>query len=555
MTVPEALQNSTIFAYLLPLVSAILLTQLLMPAVVRLARGLNAVDHPNERKVHRQATPRMGGVAFLAALLLVPFSFVDVSISAYGFLLGLIIIGATGVADDIVELSPRIKFAGIIAGSTIFLLLSGTAITNLGDLVGLGNIETGWLAIPITLVAMVGFVNAINLSDGLDGLAAGIGLIATFFIVCFAYAIGDHFSLILALVLFGSMIGFLYFNAYPARIFMGDTGSLVLGYTLAALSLMLLKSAHGHLVSPVTMGLLLGLPLADTLYVMMQRIAKGKSPFLPDKTHFHHRLIHLEMSHHGAVALFYGLIFFYGCIAVLMAGQAVWLQMLALLALILMTYLPLVYLERIQFSFHAFMDTGREAGANKPFFSKMTHFLGLSIPFMTWLIPASLVVPVCVISPSFELLLWMAAVIVMVLLLYPWYGHHDDSWSQGLIYLLVFTLLLAINMAPDAWIQSYLQAVAALLTAWVVLKLWFKRHRRIFLTTGLEILLLIISWLVPWIVGSFGLLPTENQQLLYVVCAQSVIFLLAMKIIMRRQPRRNRPLLFSLLLLVGVALL
>ncbi len=162
---------------LLPLFSSVLLTMLAMPVVVRLAERLGAVDHPNERKVHVQAVPRMGGLAFLVSLLLIPFTMLDINHITQGFLLGLFIVGFTGIADDMFDISPKLKFLGIISGTGVFLVMSGAAVANLGDLFATGNIETGWLAIPITLIGMVGFINALNLSDGLDGLAAGITLI------------------------------------------------------------------------------------------------------------------------------------------------------------------------------------------------------------------------------------------------------------------------------------------------------------------------------------------------------------------------------------------
>jgi len=549
------LENSTAFDYLLPLVSAILLTLLLMPTVIRLAQKVGAVDQPNERKVHQISTPRMGGVAFLIALLLIPFTFLDISSESQGFLLGLIIIGATGIADDILEISPQVKFTGVILGSTVFLLMSGTSITNLGDLFGFGDIETGWLAIPITLLAMVGFVNALNLSDGLDGLAAGISLIATFFLASFAFSIGDQPGLMIAVVLFGAMIGFLYFNTHPAKVFMGDTGSLILGYTLAALSLMLLHSGEGRLISPISMGILLGLPLSDTIYVMLRRIRKGNSPFLPDKTHFHHRLIELGLSHAGAVAVFYGLIFLYGCVAVLFAESQQWLQSLVLLALILTTYLPLALLERIGFSFHIDEDGLLSDSKQGAYFNMATRWLGHSIPTVTLLIPVSLMLPIFTLTLSGDIAVFTASVVAMVVALYPWKDRHDVSWSHGLLYLTVFVLLLAVNSSSESWVQSYMFAVTALLACWVILKLCFKRHLRVFLTTGLESLLLIFSWLIPWLAGRFDLVSADSQHLLYVVCSQSIVFLIATKIVLRRQPRRNKPLLISLLLLAGITLI
>jgi UDP-GlcNAc:undecaprenyl-phosphate GlcNAc-1-phosphate transferase len=550
-------ESNIFITYALPLISSVILTLLVMPVVVRLAQRIGAVDHPNDRKVHVTATPRMGGLAFFISILLIPFTMLEISSVTQGFLLGLFIIGFTGIADDIFDISPKLKFLGIIAGSGLFLVMSGTAIVNLGDLFATGDIETGWFAIPLTLIAMVGFINALNLSDGLDGLASGITLIATFFLGCFAVAIGDQNSLMIAVVLFGSMIGFLYYNAHPARVFMGDTGSLILGYVLACLSLMLLKSGEGAVISPISMGILLGLPLSDTIYVMTRRVIKGKSPFLPDKTHFHHRLIDLGLSHGGVVGVFYGLVFFYGCVAVLCAGSIEWLQSLVLLGLIAATYLILMLLEGSGFSFaisaeENVPDDSVRKGA--PVFYLMTHALGESIPVVTWVIPLLLFLPILSIEISGENILFMAIVMILVATLYPWKKSREATWSQGLLYLIIFVLLLAINTSAQPWVQNYMFVVTVLLACWVALKLWFKRNMRIFLTTGLESLLLLFSWVAPWTIGQFNLLSPDIQEMFYIVCGQSVIFLLATKIVLRRQPRRNKTLAVMLLLLVGLSL-
>ncbi|EAU54071.1 glycosyltransferase family 4 protein [Mariprofundus ferrooxydans] len=545
--------------FLLPLVSSVFLTLLVMPAVVRLAERVGAVDHPDERKVHVNVVPRMGGLAFLVSLLLIPFTMLDVSTTTQGFLLGLFIIGFTGMADDIFQISPRLKFLGIIAGCGMFLVMSGTAITDLGNLFGSGHIETGWFAIPLTLIAMVGFVNALNLSDGLDGLAAGITLIASFFLGSFALIIGDDESLMIDVVLFGSMVGFLYFNSHPARIFMGDTGSLILGYVLACLSLMLLQSGRGEVISPISMGILLGLPLSDTIYVMVRRILRGTSPFLPDKTHFHHRLIDLGLPHPGVVGVFYGLIYIYGCMAVLFAGTAEWLQSLVLAGLIATTYLVLMNLERFGFSLslNADLEDSDSSGKQETsFYYMMTRTLGASIPLMTWVMPLILLPPVLSLSILAGNNLFMITVMVLAVLLYPWReGGRDSAWSLGLLYLLVFAIIFEINRSEYAWVHYYMYVMTALLFCWVVLKLWFKRHARIFLTSGFEILLLLFSWLTPWITGRFNLLSADIQAIFYLVCVEAVVFLLATKVVLRRQPRRNRQLLFSLLLLAGLTLL
>jgi len=537
----------------LSLLSSALMTLLLMPLVVRLAKRVGAVDHPDARKVHRQVMPRMGGLTFMLCLLVIPASVLPFSDEMTAFVAGLLVVALVGLADDIVGIAPKWKFSGLFIAATLFVVLGDTSITNLGNLFGWGEVETGVLAIPVTVVATVGFINALNLSDGLDGLAAGIAFIAVFFLGCFSLLIGDQSTLLLSVALLGSMIGFLYFNSHPARVFMGDTGSLVLGYVLAAISLLLIKSSQGSgdaSVSPVMMGTLLGLPLADTLFVMGKRIRNGTSPFLPDKTHFHHRLMHLGMPHNGVVGAIYVLMAIYGIAAIALGSLPAWGQLLALLGLIAATYTLLHLVEqsgwRIHFSGHDSVD---ERSGEGVVYQRMTRLTGQSIPYVTFLIPLALAVPAVLIELEGEMIVPVFASILLAMVLYPWREEGSVAWSNGVLYLLVFMPILCVNIYTETWLQEYLLYVTALLAFWVVLKLYFRRHGRIFLSTGLEMLLLLASWLLPWLIVEFGLISEAFEVTLYQTCFQSVIFLLATKIVLRHQPRRNRVLLVSLLLL------
>jgi len=475
-----------------------------------------------------------------------------------GFLLGLLVIVLTGLADDIWDISPRWKFLGLFAGSLLLVMIGHVQIDNLGNLFALGDIETGMLAIPITVVATVGFINALNLSDGLDGLAGGIALIAVFFLGYFSLHAGDQLCLLLSITLFGALVGFLYFNSHPARIFMGDTGSLVLGYVLAAISLLLIKGhASGDTaISPIVMGTLLGLPLADTLFVMGQRVMQGGSPFLPDKTHFHHRLLQLGLTHNGAVAVMYALMMLYGVAALILIHASDWLQLASLLGLIAVTYGVLYCLERGCVDLHLRNESKEiDLESTGYFYRWMTISSGRSIPWATWLIPAFLLVPAALLTVKGPMLLVVGSAIVLGAALYPWREKHDATWLTGIVYLLVFAPILATNLIGEAWLKEYLFAASGLLLLWVAIKLYFKRHGRIFLSSGLEVLLLMFSWVGPWLVHTLGLLSQQVQEVMYLVCFQSVIFLLAIKIVLRHQPRRNRVLVISLLTVNALLLL
>ncbi|HXH71657.1 MAG TPA: MraY family glycosyltransferase, partial [Mariprofundaceae bacterium] len=338
-------------------------------------------------------------------------------------------------------------------------------------------------------------------------------------------------------------------NSHPARVFMGDTGSLVLGYVLAAVSLLLIK-AHGKAdtpISPVLMGTLLGLPLADTLYVMGRRVMKGASPFLPDQTHFHHRLMQLGLTHGGVVGTMYAIMMVYGIAALALIRTPAWIQMAALLGLIALTYGLLHCLEKGCVSFALKEADSGQQPSNGQLYQQLTRLTGRTVPWMTWFIPVSLLLPVVSIDVKGNLLIVVGTVMLLAIVLYPWRESRDATWLSGIIYLLVFTPILTVNLVADSWGAGYLLWVAGLLVFWVAIKLYFKRHGRIFLSAGLELLLLLLSWVTPWLAQQLGLIPAALQSSLYLTCFESVVFLLATKIVLRHQPRRNRPLLVSML--------
>jgi UDP-GlcNAc:undecaprenyl-phosphate/decaprenyl-phosphate GlcNAc-1-phosphate transferase len=289
------------------------------------------MDYPNARKVHQTAMPRLGGAAictsfFVSLLLLVaiePSLFLNTWLSsAEGISLAavLLLVLSLGVWDDIEPLTPSQKFTVQWLLSTI-IYLAGFRITTISFPFGSQVISIGWLDYPLTMMWMIGITNAINLIDGLDGLASGVATIA--FLTVFPIAVfnGDMGTACLALLLAGALIGFLRFNFNPARIFLGDSGSLFLGFALSVLSIhsSAKSSAAFAIIVPI---IALGLPIMDTFLSMARRLLRSflpdqpktesfvlklKSMFQPDKSHIHHRLIARGLSHRNAVLVLYGI--------------------------------------------------------------------------------------------------------------------------------------------------------------------------------------------------------------------------------------------------------
>ncbi|MCB1043898.1 MAG: undecaprenyl/decaprenyl-phosphate alpha-N-acetylglucosaminyl 1-phosphate transferase [Acidobacteria bacterium] len=289
--------------YFLIFTTALVTTLLLVPPVKQLAQVAGVLDEPNERKVHQNVVPRLGGLAiFFGVLVTFAIYFSDLQ-KFKGIFTGMVIIVIVGLIDDTLGLQPRLKLLGQIVAALAAIVVSDINIDFLGGVLG-SHLDLGLLSVPLTLFWIVGITNAINLSDGLDGLASGISLIA---FACFgflAYQRDDMVLFAVCLALIGSILGFLKYNTHPAEIFMGDTGSLFLGYSLGTLSLVgnFKSLTTVTLITPV---LVLLVPITDTLWAIIRRLKEGRSPFSADKMHFHHRLMSYGMNHTESVSVIY----------------------------------------------------------------------------------------------------------------------------------------------------------------------------------------------------------------------------------------------------------
>ncbi|MCM2357005.1 MAG: undecaprenyl/decaprenyl-phosphate alpha-N-acetylglucosaminyl 1-phosphate transferase [Geobacteraceae bacterium] len=289
--------------FLFTLLISVLITIALIPVFGRLAVYGNVLDMPNERKVHALPIPRIGGAA-MALGAFVPVVACNLGDSLLRpFLAGGAVLVGFGLADDFRGLSPRVKFLGQFIAALIVVLSGGVVIRSLGGLLPDNTLLPTWFAVPFTIIAIMGVTNAINLSDGLDGLAGGISLLSFCCIAYLAYLEGDHAIGLAALGFIGAIFGFLRFNTHPATIFMGDTGSQLLGFSVVTLALALTQ--RNSALSPLLPLVLLGFPVLDTLTVMITRIVQGRSPFAADKNHFHHVLLELGLRHPESVLVIY----------------------------------------------------------------------------------------------------------------------------------------------------------------------------------------------------------------------------------------------------------
>lgn len=290
-----------------------------VPLSIKLAFAIGAVDNPNQRKVHVRTMPRLGGLGIFAGFMLGILLLPDLPSAFKGIIYGGLAIFLVGLLDDIYKLSAWIKLAGQLIAALIAVYFGITVhfVTNPFD----GLLNLGILSLPVTVLWIIGITNAINLIDGLDGLAGGVSLIAAATLGAIALLKGNMPVFYVSFLLTAALLGFLPYNFHPARTFMGDGGSNFLGFILACLSVM--GTAKGataiSLFLPIV---ILGIPIFDTFFAIIRRMNKGVPIFKPDKDHLHHRLMALGLSHRGCVLVIYG-------ISAVFAGIAVALSMVS----------------------------------------------------------------------------------------------------------------------------------------------------------------------------------------------------------------------------------
>ncbi len=270
-----------------------------------LAHKVGAVDVPkDDRRMHKKPIPRMGGVAIFYAFVIAVLCLCNIDVKLRGVLIGASVIELLGILDDIYDLNALLKLCVQICAALV-VALHGVTIEFFtipfadGTLVNLS-----YLSIPVTVVWIVAITNALNLIDGLDGLAVGISSITSITLFTISVIMGDYNMALLSIALFGACLGFLPYNFNPASIFMGDSGSTFLGFMLACISIMGLFKTYA-ILSFAAPFIVLGLPLFDTLFAIVRRLAKGQSPMKPDRGHLHHRLVDSGFKQRTAVLVLY----------------------------------------------------------------------------------------------------------------------------------------------------------------------------------------------------------------------------------------------------------
>jgi UDP-GlcNAc:undecaprenyl-phosphate GlcNAc-1-phosphate transferase len=286
----------------MPFIVAMVVTMTTLPLLARMAGSLGLLDRPGGRKVHSTPIARVGGLAMALGVLGAALLALHLQGPDHWFLLAVAVLVAFGAWDDRVDLDYRVKIVGQLIAVAIVVLWGDVRIQKitLDDSVML----PAWISLPLTVVFLIGITNAVNLADGLDGLAGGTTFLSLCAIALLASVTGSNAGTPLLLAFAGAVLGFLRFNTYPASVFMGDAGSQLLGFSLGVLGIRATQNEMTQMSSAIPV-LVLALPILDTLSVIVHRIREGRSPFSPDRNHIHHKLLALGFAHHEAVMVVY----------------------------------------------------------------------------------------------------------------------------------------------------------------------------------------------------------------------------------------------------------
>ena len=342
----------------LALLTALVVSFLMTPVVKSFAYKVGAIDVPkDERRMHHKPIPRLGGLAIFAGFMASILLFVDIRLNPQmqSILLGAVIIVVLGVVDDIMALPAKLKFVVQIVAALIPVLngVSIQALSNPNLFSANAYWVLNWLSVPITVLWIVGITNAVNLIDGLDGLANGVSAISAATVLVIALICSEAQVAIVMAALVGACVGFLPYNLNPAKMFMGDTGATFLGFILATMSIQGLFKFYA-VISFAVPFLILGLPIFDTAFAMIRRMAHGQSPMQADRGHIHHRLIDMGLNQKQAVATLYVISGILGLSAVVLTtgGEAKAMLLLVALCIVAVVAARVVFPKEVKEELH-----------------------------------------------------------------------------------------------------------------------------------------------------------------------------------------------------------
>lgn len=514
----------------------------IIPVMMHLAPYIGMVDSPDERKVHTVAVPRSGGIGIVIGLLIPLLIWLDTSRFSTSLIVGCLVLLLFGAWDDARSMRPAYKFIGQFFAA-IFVVYYGEVYVQYLPFLGAKEIPA-YLGQPFTVFAIVGMINALNLSDGLDGLAGGEALVSLIAIVYLSYQFDGVVVLVVAAATIGGIFGFLRFNSHPAKIFMGDSGSQTLGFILAVLVVYLTQQVNS-LVSPVVALLLLGLPIVDSVVVFYLRAKRGNSLVTAGKDHLHHRIMALGFYHYESVIIIYSIQIILILSAVLMPYEHDILLFSIYLGLCVLVFSSLGFVEKSNWKAH----TGKYSKIELNSVSTSKHKYLKSLPYRALKAALSLfIVAAAVLSSAVPVDIAISSLLLFLLLLMAsvlkWFG---DNGYRFLMYVTIgFSVYLLSSNSP-VWLVElpaliYIFFIMVALLSFVALRITVRDQ---FQFTPLD-------YLVVLMVITISVLPdVENgmSSLVWMVVQMIVLFYACELVIQKMRSRINSLTIASLLAL------
>lgn len=493
--------------FILPFIIAMALTMTGLPLLGRLAGKWRIVDHPGVRKIHSAPIPRVGGLAMAFAVLLAAVLSIHLAWPDIWFLIAAGVIVLFGAIDDRFDLDYRVKLVGQFVAVCIVMWMGDVSVQSV--IMDDRLVLPGWVSVPLTLVFLVGVTNAINLADGLDGLAGGTTFLSLCAVALLSSIGGAGPATALALAFAGAVLGFLRFNTYPASVFMGDAGSQLLGFAVGVLAVRVTQRESSEIAATIPI-LLLALPILDTLSVMVQRIGEGRSPFSADKNHIHHKLLALGFDHHEAVVVIYAVQAMLFVFAYLLRFEADWLVLLVV-SVIFLTFLVVFQIAtRTGWQFRVRTDGVSALPVSR--LLSLLRRLSLLPRLFQWAIAGSVglyaaIIVVDGVSMSMDFKILIVALLVLMLGSLAIRRLAPLSLIEKAALYVTVTLLVYLDavllpvgrtMSIVGWIAV---AIAGVATA---VRLRFYSDRR-FELTSLDLLVLFMALVVPSLPGTLSL--------------------------------------------------
>jgi UDP-GlcNAc:undecaprenyl-phosphate GlcNAc-1-phosphate transferase len=492
------------------LLLSMFVTVITIPFLIRYAERYQLVDTPNDRKVHKQVIPRIGGISMVCGALIPVAIWFPVGNTYIALMMGVLTIFVFGIWDDRKDINYKYKFVGQLI-ATCWVVFYGDIYLKWLPFMGLETIAP-WIAKPLTIICLLAITNAMNLADGLDGLAGGTTVLSFGLIGMLSYQSGAWALLIVTLSVVGSILGFLRFNSHPAKIFMGDTGSQFLGFILGV-QVILLTQFFDSTISPALPLLIFGLPIIDTVSVMVIRLRAGRSPFSPDKQHIHHRLLALGFSHYETVVAIYLLQAGFVVLAYILRFHSDAVIAMVYIVSITLMFGFLVYFETKNIRYSRLQRSTRFIYKQINRVDKATWLTGM-VRFFYWCMVSYLVIYTSYLHKTIRDLSddvgALSGVLVVIFAISLWLDKHS-SWLESIGSFTFCALLayLGFHYPPMGLDNIALEWCSVIVLASIVVLCVLLSGEDRFQTSPLDILVVILAVLIPNLaekVGSTSLL-------------------------------------------------